>query len=248
MPRTMPFVDDKTIRNAYEQPIWRAAAGKSFRPGGPALTELALAHCNLHAGARVLDAGCGMGATLDYLAGEYPLKAMGADISHKLLSQAHQENSQLALTQSDVMQLPYANETFDAIFSECTLSIFSNRDNALREITRVLKHDGYLILTDVYARKEPLQNMLTQEKIVAQVASHHLRVELWQDHSAALQKFAAQMIWASGSFEHFFQNTALAHVDGLSLADARKNLGYYMLIARRVGRIDRSPSRIKGDA
>ena len=43
----------------YEHTAIREATGDIIRPGGLALTDRALALCQLPAGARVLDVGCG---------------------------------------------------------------------------------------------------------------------------------------------------------------------------------------------
>jgi ubiquinone/menaquinone biosynthesis C-methylase UbiE len=49
-------------------------------------------------------------------------------------------------TQGDAQALPYADESFDAAFLVATLGEIPDRDQALRELRRVLKSGGRLIV------------------------------------------------------------------------------------------------------
>jgi arsenite methyltransferase len=93
----------------YELPGVQRVTGATIRPGGLALTRRAVALADLPAGARVLDVGCGAGATLDYLAG-LGLRATGIDPSAKLLEQGTAEKLTRAypFTQGRGETLPFA--------------------------------------------------------------------------------------------------------------------------------------------
>ena len=53
--------------NVYESCCMQEATGETLRPGGFKLTEQAVDFCALNEQSRVLDLGCGMGATASYL-------------------------------------------------------------------------------------------------------------------------------------------------------------------------------------
>ncbi len=198
-----------------------------LRPGGLALTAHALALCNLPRDARVLDLGCGIGATLGYLDAEHRLAGFGLDASLEKLSRARLNNPGLSLIQSIAETLPLADSSVDVIFAECTLSLF-DADAALRECARVLKRDGYLIVNDMYARDEAgiaalrqlpaescIHNAMSQAQITTQLNAHNFRIIAWQDQSPTLKNFSAPTL----SFDSF-------------LAASRAKLGYYLLVAR----------------
>jgi SAM-dependent methyltransferase len=200
-----------------------------LRPGGLALTAHALALCDLPRDARVLDLGCGIGTTLNYLNAEHRLAEFGIDASLEKLSHARLNNPGLALIQSIAEQLPMTDASVDAILAECTLSLF-DANAALRECKRVLKRDGYLIANDVYARDEAgiaalrqlpaescINNAMSQSQIVAQLEAHGFRIVTWQDQSPTLKTFTAPSL----SFDSF-------------LAASRAKLGYYLLVAQKI--------------
>ncbi len=66
--------------NLHESREMRSVTGPTIRPGGLTLTERAFAFCSLPERARVLDVGCGVGATVEFLCREH-LGAFGVDTS-----------------------------------------------------------------------------------------------------------------------------------------------------------------------
>ena len=68
-------------RRPYESETVRAVTGPAIRPGGLALTRRAAEVCGLGPGARVLDVGCGTGATVQCLQAEFGAAAIGMDLS-----------------------------------------------------------------------------------------------------------------------------------------------------------------------
>ncbi|MGH7230646.1 MAG: class I SAM-dependent methyltransferase [Nitrospiraceae bacterium] len=88
--------------------------------------------------------------------GLYPLLASRAesvvsmDVSFSTLHVARSRHAKLRAVGADTCALPFADGTFDAIVSNSTLDHFHSRDNivtSLRELRRVLKPGGQLLLT-----------------------------------------------------------------------------------------------------
>jgi ubiquinone/menaquinone biosynthesis C-methylase UbiE len=94
---------------------------------------------------RILDAGCGTGAVMGYLA-DYGTVA-GLDYSAEALRFCRQRHRE-RLVQASVLTLPYCDETFDLVASFDVISSFSVSDDALalREFARVLTPGGRVIL------------------------------------------------------------------------------------------------------
>lgn len=93
----------------------------------------------------ILDAGCGTGAVLQQLGNAE--KHLGIDLASEAICFCRQRGLQNA-QQGDIMSLPFANESFDAIICSSVLYHRWVRDvpQALHELHRVLRPDGLLVL------------------------------------------------------------------------------------------------------
>ena len=230
----------ETGSSVYEQPALRNLAGDTIRPGGLALTDQAVALCALPPGARVLDVGCGAGATVAHLAARHRLAVFGLDVSLSLLQQGRQSDGALPVAQAAGEQLPIGDSALDCVLAECSLSAMDDGDRTLDEFCRVLKAGGHLIVTDIYAREAqggPLpggtcvSGARSQADILEQIRAHGFDVIHWQDQSAALRELAVQLIFTYGSLRAFWQQAGATGEMGA--AAARAKLGYFLLIARK---------------
>ena len=102
-------------------------------------------------GDKILDLGCGNGRMFDLLK-EKRIIYTGVDNSEKLIEIAKQKfiNSGAEFLVSNVLKLPFSESSFDSIVS---LAVFHHipseqfRQDFFQEIKRVLKNNGFLILT-----------------------------------------------------------------------------------------------------
>ena len=88
---------------------------KTNRPGGLDLTLKAAEFCGFKPGERVLDAGCGFGATVRFLAREKGVKAVGLDAGCLRLVQGQEEGGFSAVAAA-LEALPFRPAVFDGIF------------------------------------------------------------------------------------------------------------------------------------
>jgi len=96
----------------------------------------------LPAGARILDAPCGSGALAAALA-ERGFAAVGADVDTEAAAMLGPAFSQVNLNES----LPWKEQSFDAVFSTEGIEHLENHFSFLREMCRILKPGGILLLT-----------------------------------------------------------------------------------------------------
>ncbi len=92
----------------------------------------------------------GVGPGLYRLLAEHARHVVGMDISMEITRAARSNNPGLTATGADVRRLPFADGAFDVILSNSTLDHFDSRDemlSSLRELRRVLRRDGELLLT-----------------------------------------------------------------------------------------------------
>lgn len=108
--------------------------------------RLGLELLRLQAGERLLEIGCGTGRSL--LEVPEGTDAAGVDLSRGMLeltrARLMQAGKPAKLAQSDALQLPFAGDTFDAVFAAFTLELMDTPEMplTLKEIKRVLKPGG----------------------------------------------------------------------------------------------------------
>lgn len=102
--------------------------------------------------AAVLDVGCGTGEFEQLLLRENPTQQIvGVDISEKMLLVAQQKchaYPNVEFHTASASALPFASNSFDAIISASAFHYFDDSLAALREMRRVLKPDGKIVILD----------------------------------------------------------------------------------------------------
>lgn len=99
---------------------------------------------------RVLDIGCGRGFYLQALANYRFIKSIvGLESNLEYIGKASQffKNKKIKIKQGSVYQLPFANNSFDFIILSEVLEHLEDEKLALKEIHRVLKKNGQLVVT-----------------------------------------------------------------------------------------------------
>ena len=102
-------------------------------------------------GLRVLDVGCGTGyTTAGILKRTNVCEVVGVDMNPVQLSKAarnlHAEKPKTSLSRGDVENLPFQDGTFDAVISVGALEYFPDPEQALKEMARVTKPDGKVVV------------------------------------------------------------------------------------------------------
>jgi SAM-dependent methyltransferase len=97
---------------------------------------------------KVLDVGCGNGRLIE-LFGNNRVDYIGVDFSEKLIEKAKEKYGNHFQT-ADILSLPFSSDYFDSIWS---IAVFHHipskelRTEALKEMRRILKKGGRIILT-----------------------------------------------------------------------------------------------------
>lgn len=234
----------------YESDVLRQATGDTLRPGGFFLTDLGVKRCNFLPGAKILDVGCGSGATVERLASLYQLQAIGIDASDVLLGIGKKKNPNLTLIRGLGEDLPFPANHLDGVFTECTLSVMEDPDKVLKEAFRVLNRDGWLIVNDVYARNpdglQGLQELnidscirraLPREQLINKLVAQGFDIVNWSDHTNLLTQLTVNLIMTHGSMANFWlkSSSCSSPVDPMLVQAALKQakMGYFQLIAQK---------------
>lgn len=241
---------DKGCR-LYESPAMRQLTGETIRPGGYFLTDRAMEFCAMAKGSRVLDVGCGSGATVEYLNRVFQMNAVGIDPSELLLELGRQRDGNFKLVAGVGEDIPFGPQEMDGVLAECTLSLMQDVDKTLQEIARVLKEDGWFVANDVYARNPEgigdlrklqmascLRGAMAKEELLDRLSAKGFSVVLWEDHTDLLKQLAFKQIMSHGSMADFWLKTSACTIDPIEAqaAMAKVKMGYFMLIARKTPR------------
>jgi SAM-dependent methyltransferase len=99
-----------------------------------------------------LDAGCGDGRYFRAFAGELPERRAGVDISERILETARAHDPGADLRQANLESLPFADGEFDLVLSTQVIEHVLDPPLAARELARVLRPGGRLVISTDNAR------------------------------------------------------------------------------------------------
>ena len=236
--------------NVYESSCMQEATGETLRPGGFKLTEQAVSFCDLNEQMRILDLGCGMGATASYLYQKYGVKVVGIDPSPKLLNIAKAKNPFATFVKGSGDALPFENERFECVLAECTLSLMNDLHVSLKEVYRVLEIGGWFVINDVYAKNPEslsamdnfsmtscmrgMHDLLSLKEMLERVG---FEIMLLEDCSQLLKELMVKIIFSHGSMGAFWGKT-IEGEEAHTSCSFDHNIkqckpGYFMLIAKK---------------
>lgn len=108
----------------------------------------------------IIDIGCGTGnllSIIDSLSNKCDLH--GFDISSKMLDKSRKKVPNASFRQGNVNQLPYEDNTFDLLLNSASFHHYEDRKLALKEMKRILKPGGKLVILDSTLDPLPISAM-----------------------------------------------------------------------------------------
>ncbi|QMU70541.1 methyltransferase domain-containing protein [Streptacidiphilus sp. P02-A3a] len=133
----------------------------TFEEATDRLTDVMAERLRISAGDRLLDVGCGVGAPAVRLARRTGAAVTGISVSQEQVARANELARSTSLLEhvsfqrADAMRLPFADASFDSVFALESMPHMPDRAQVLREMRRVLRPGGRIVLTDFYRRPAP---------------------------------------------------------------------------------------------
>lgn len=151
---------------------------------------------------RVLDIGSGIGGPSRFLAYRFGCSVAGVDLTPEfvavatMLAERTGLSGKVAYRQGDALALPFADASFDLVWSQNAAMNIADRDRLYREMRRVLAVGGRIALQDVaagpggdpwyptpWAKEKSMSFLLTPEATRAALERAGLRVAAWHEPS-----------------------------------------------------------------
>ncbi|MBI2203304.1 MAG: methyltransferase domain-containing protein [Candidatus Rokubacteria bacterium] len=181
--------------------------------GREATVELAN-RASLAPGLSVLDVGCGLGGSVRYLAAERGCRATGVDLTAEYVEAAAALAKLVGLgdavefRQASALALPFADATFDVVWTEHVQMNIADKRAFYAELARVIVPGGRLVFHDVFqgeggaphfpvpwADESAISFLEPPDAVQQTLADVGLRVLDWEDKSVHSR------IWFAGVLE-----------------------------------------------
>jgi ubiquinone/menaquinone biosynthesis C-methylase UbiE len=149
------------VRSAYAELISKKSCCGSnndlyFGCGDPVI-NLGVGRGKPH---KILDLGCGSGYDLTRLAQKLDSDSVvvGVDMTHEMIVNAQKRVKEVGLRNvdlilADIASLPLHYSSVDAAISNCVINLTRSKSRVFKEVHRVLKEGGMLVVSDIVSDK-----------------------------------------------------------------------------------------------
>ena len=156
------------------------------------------------------DIGCGRGDTLACLSEQTKYKLYGTDLDTALLDRARVICPDATFMEGSADNLPFSDGLLDIAILECVFSLLDEPTKAAKELARVIKDGGVLLLSDLYTQaaedvyigtSECLGHVYTRQTLESLIAQGGFRLLAFYDRTSDLRGMMAQMIMSGTSID-----------------------------------------------
>jgi ubiquinone/menaquinone biosynthesis C-methylase UbiE len=191
-----------------------------FHSGGRNATVRLAQLAQINGSERVLDVGCGIGGPSRYLASRFGCRVTGLDLTADfvalagMLAQRTRLSDKVSYRQGDALDMPFADASFDLVWSQNAAMNIADRARLYGEMRRVLTPSGRLALQEIaagpggepfyptpWASDKSISFLVTPQATRAALERIGFRAVAWQDttEEALQQQMARTKALETGS-------------------------------------------------
>lgn len=157
----MNFVEKFIKQGEKPSGVFGRLLGRLMNMGHRDMYRWGVEHVSIEPDAIILDIGCGGGKAVQFLAKHVPNgKVYGIDHSPDMVKLARNVNQTLIkddrveISHGSVSSLPFSNERFTLVTAFETIQFWPNLSEDLKEIKRVLKPSGKLLIVNRHPKQD----------------------------------------------------------------------------------------------
>jgi sarcosine/dimethylglycine N-methyltransferase len=145
---------EEDLYGGPEGRLWELVAGEMLHCGGLDQTVTMAKKAGIAKGDKVLDLCSGFGSSLRFLAKNFKIEGYGLDISPYMVAEATKRtraeglDGQIAYKQGSVYQVPWPDNTFDAVWGEDAWCYLESKESLIKEAARAVKPGGRIAFSD----------------------------------------------------------------------------------------------------
>lgn len=139
----------------WDDPSTADGTREDYKRATERLTSLVLDTAQIADGMRVIDCGCGIGGTVGTINERFSnVRLTGVNIDERQLALARERvqarpGNEVDFLHADACDLPFESESADVVLALECIFHFPSRRRFLREVHRVLRPGGRLVITDL---------------------------------------------------------------------------------------------------
>jgi cyclopropane fatty-acyl-phospholipid synthase-like methyltransferase len=163
----------------------QAYVGTTKHMGGLQATRELIDLCHIDRHKRVLDVGCGVGATACYLAKEVGCRVLGVDLRESMVAQSQERAMREGVADrvefrvADARELPFEDGLFDVVLSESVATFVQDKAQVMGEYVRVTRPGGYVGLNEEVWLQTPSDDTAARIKRLWDIQGEIPTVEGW---------------------------------------------------------------------
>ncbi|MFH1664287.1 MAG: class I SAM-dependent methyltransferase [archaeon] len=169
---------EKTADEMYF--LMQAEMGLTKHVGGKRATKELIELCKIDESKRVLDVGCGAGKTACFIAKEVGCNVVAVDLYKEMIEKARDRAKRkgvldkIEFKAADALNLPFKDNSFDAVFCESVAAFFKDKQKGLNEFRRVVKPEGFVGINEMTWIGSPPKKIIdSMKKIMGAEFENH---------------------------------------------------------------------------